>query len=270
MSNDKLNEKLKEIKSWCESNNISIFEGIIEKEDFQVIEWSVKKDTDWQKFLQIAQKNNINTIIITEVLYESEDFDYDSDICNKLNESYPELIDPTQINDETLEDINLSLKELEKHKNQLLYYGLYWIKDSICYEYYENAEWNYSWSSLQALSGMVEDGDLYINKTEISETEPEIQNLAIKLAADERFQSAKNSNQRRYVASLIASDKINKDPMAMAQLIQKATYILDVELKPKKEIELKEQIQKLKSEGYNKVEISSKLGITWAKVARYF
>ncbi len=270
MSNDKLNEKLKEIKSWCESNNIYIFEGIIEREDFQVIEWSVKKDTDWQKFIQIAQKNNINTIIIFETFYEPEDFESDTEMCNKLNESYPELIDTTQINDETLKDINLSLKELENHKNQLLYYGLYWIKDSICYEYYENAEWYDSWSSLQALSGMVEDEDIYINKTEISETEPEIQNLAIKLAADERFQSAKNRNQRRHVASLIASDKINRDPIAISQLIQKATYILDAEIKPKKENELKEQIQKLKSEGYNKVQISSKLGITWAKVARYF
>jgi hypothetical protein len=270
MSNDKLKEKLNEIKSWCESNNICIFEGIIEREDFQVIEWSLKKDKDWQKFIQIAQKNNVNTIIIFEMFYEPEDFESDTEMCNKLNESYPELIDTSQINDETLEDINLSLKDLENHKNQLLYYGLYWIKDSICYEYYENAEWYYSWSSLQALSGMVEDGDLHINKTEISETQPEIQNLAIKLAADERFQSAKNKNQRRYVASLIAGDEINKNPMALFQLIQKATYILDVEIKPKKEAELKEQIQKLKSEGYSKIEISSKLGITWAKVARYF
>ncbi len=270
MSSDKLNEKLKEIKKWCESNNICIFEGIIEREDFQVIEWSVKKDTDWQKFIQIAQKNNVNTIIIFEKFFEPEDFESDTEMYNKLIEINPDLMDNIKLDDEALKEINLSLKELENHKNQILYYGLYWIKDSICYEYYENAEWYGEWSYLQQFSEIIEDEDRYKNNAEILESEPEIQNLAIKLAADERFQNAKNRNQRKYVASLIANDKINKDPLALAQLIQKATYILDVEIKPRKENELKEQIQKLKSEGYNKVEISSKLGITWAKVARYF
>jgi hypothetical protein len=270
MSNDKLNEKLKEIKSWCESNNISIFEGIIEREDFQVIEWSVKKDTDWKKFLQIAQKNNINTIIIYEMFYGHEDFESDTEMYNKLIETNPELMETIKLDDETLKEINLSLKELENHKNQLLYYGLFWIKDSICYEYHENAEWYNSWSYLHNFSEIVDNEERYINKTENSETETEILNLARNVAADERFQNAKNRNQREDVASLIASDEINKDPKAIFQIVRKATYILDVEIKPKKENDLKEQIQKLKSEGYSIQEISSKLGIQWAKVKKYF
>jgi hypothetical protein len=270
MTNDELNEKLKEIKSWCESNNISIFQGIIEREDFHVIEWSVKKDTDWKKFLQIAQKNNINTIIIFEMFYEPEDFESDTEMYNKLIETNPELMDTIKLDDETLKEINLSLKELENRTNQMLYYGLYWIKESICYEYYESAEWYGSWSYLHNFSEIVDNEDRYIKKTENSETETEILNLARKVAADERFQNAKNRNQRENVASLIAGDEINKDPKAIFQIVRKATYILDGEVKPKKEKELKEQVKKLKSEGYNRLAISSKLGIPWAKVDKYY
>jgi hypothetical protein len=152
----------------------------------------------------------------------------------------------------------------------MLYYELYWIKESICYEYCESAEWYDSRSYLHNFSEIIDNDDRYTNKTENSETEAEISNLARKVANDERFQNAKNRNQRENVASLIAGDEINKDPKAIFQIVRKATYTLDVEIKPKKENDLKEQIQKLKSEGYSIQEISSKLGIQWAKVNKYF
>jgi hypothetical protein len=198
------------------------------------------------------------------------DFQSDTEMYNKLIEINPELIDIIKLDDETLKEINLSLKELENHTNQMIYYGLYWIKESVCYEYYESAEWYDSWSYLHNFSKIVDNEDRYTNKTENSEMQTEISNLAEKVAADERFQNAKNRNQRENVASLIAGDEINKDPMAIAQLIQKANYILDVEIKPKKENDLKDKIQKLKSEGYSIQEISLKLGIQWAKVNKYF
>jgi hypothetical protein len=123
---------------------------------------------------------------------------------------------------------------------------------------------------LQALSGMGEDEDLYKSKTDNIGNGMDISNLARKVAEDERFQNAKNRNQRNNAAFLIAGDEFNKDPMARTQLIQKAKFILDVEIKPKKENDLKEIIQKLKSEGYSIQEISLKLGIQWAKVNKYF
>ncbi len=204
------------------------------------------------------------------MFYEPEDFESDTEMYNKLIEINPELMDTIKLDDETLKEINLSLKELENHTNQMLYYGLYWIKESICYEYYESAEWYDSWSYLHNFSEIADNEDQYTDKTENSETETEILNLARKVAADERFQNAKNRNQRENVASIIAGDEINKDPKAILQIARKATYILDVEIKPQKENDLKEQIQKLKSEGYSKQEITSKLGIQWAKVNKYF
>ncbi len=105
--------------------------------------------------------------------------------------------------------------------------------------------------------------ETYNNRTDFSD-------IAKKIAYDESFQKAKNDNQRKHAVSLIVGDEISKDPMAVFQILHDAKYIFDVEIKPKKDNELKERVQKLKSEGYNNLAISSKLGIPWAKVAKYY
>ena len=93
------------------------------------------------------------------------------------------------------------------------------------------------------------------------------------LANNESFQSAKNEKQRDLVAKTLINDPHFTSIYQRSKfkdICAQAKFIIDFEITPKREAEIKKNVKELKAKGLKKIEITAQLGISKNTVDKYF
>ncbi len=112
-------------------------------------------------------------------------------------------------------------------------------------------------------------GDDYDSDDEPSFTEEEIQGFSNTLARDEKFQAASKNSQKLLVAKRVFSEQLREDSyFPLDDIMENATAIFEVDIKPSLNEALAEKAQELLDGGMSKKDIAKKLGISTERLSK--
>jgi len=251
---DKLRNRVIEIEKWCKDNEISIFYGDITDNAATEVSWTESKDTDWEKYLSILKRLNTK-ILILEI--ETNEVDVNDEVFLEYNEEIKE----------GLQEYKNELKIVEKTNGQIASITLNFIQENVCYSYSLFADWYDEYVDILDLLDFDDEGENEIPESS-KLNEERIEELAGKIASNEKYLKAKNRNQRNEILrNLLKQDNI--EPIDLYHISLKASTILD-EIRAIDQKELHKKVLELKSQGLTKSAISSKLNIGRDIVTKYF
>lgn len=263
-----LAEIVRSTENWCKEKHINVIWAELQSSLTRVA-WN--KENDLDSFLEIASKNDIKNIIVTEY-----HFDFSLDIEDDLIKS----IDDREIKEEAIS----KYYRLEKLKGELEKITIAWIQDGIIYEY--SKRWN-MYPIVQDLDNLFEsyysnnidkdeiethNGELFFQKKMLPDTK--IEEIGKKLAShDDYFYIRFYPHKLDIVLSEIFKlEGLDKDSafFNMHRIKDEANLFFEKNLLKEKEKELISKIKEYKEQGLPKVAISSKLGISGRMLNKYY
>jgi DNA invertase Pin-like site-specific DNA recombinase len=258
MRRDKLLNIITSIQDWCKENEICVFYGTLEEKNTSEVSWTKTSDTDWEQYLKVLQKSGTKIIIINTTI---NDIDLnDDDVI-----SYKDFLEEDEI-----QEYDVAAKTIENTKGQIAYFQLTFIIENVCYNYSEFTDWvNDYFIVIEAFS----DDDTKERNSPITDrlTEEEIEKIARIITSNERYLNTYNSALRSEVAKvLLRQEYQGRNGIDIYKLERRIETIFEIEIRPKKEKEIKNKVLDLKEKNYKKVEIASTLGISSGMVNKYY
>ena len=263
-----LAEIIKSTVNWCKEKHINVIWGELQTRLTRVI-WN--KENDLDSFLEIASKNNVKNIIITEYY-----FDLSLDVKDDLIES---------ISDQELKEEAISkYYRLKKLKGELEKITIAWVKDGIIYEY--SKRWH-MYTIVQDLDSLFESYySKNVNKDEIEThnsdlffqekmlPDSKIEEIGKKLASHDDYFYIRFSPYKLDVilSEIFKSEGLDKDSAFLNKhrIKDEANIFFEKNLLGEKEKEIMSKIKVYKEQGLPKVAISSKLGISGRMLNKYY
>lgn len=267
MTKDKLIPVIEDIQNWCESNEIVCFVGHTQDEPFIIYSYEKESNNEWIKFLQIAKKINVNIMVLEKKINFLKTL-YEDDFEILLSQDDLEQSTKKQYENALKYDGEIALIKLSFHYNE------------VCYEFTITSEWYIDY--FFALTEVEESDDVDNQISNISSqentpkrhSEQEIEDYSRKITEHDDFIKAKSKIHReeitKKVLKEILGDKYNELPYFYWSVVRRTEGIFEIEIKPKIEFEIKQRVLELKSQGFKKVEIRSKLDISEGMVDRFY
>jgi hypothetical protein len=261
MEIDKLRNEITSIKKWCKDNDVSIFFGTPDKNNISEVFWESEEVGDLDRYLT-AFKNTCGKILIMN--FVENDIDYTDEEIYKYEET---------LDDEEKKEFNDSLKVIQKNKGQIVSYELFFFYNNVSYEFAEYTDWDDEYQTiLEAYEVSFPDNDLENDneEKEIRMSLTKIEELAKQITSNQKYLDAKNLIQRDEITEGLLKQESIVDFHNIYRVKQKVDAIYEVEIKPKREEEIKKKILELKRKNLKKVEIASKLGISAGMVNKFY
>jgi hypothetical protein len=276
MEKDKLISVIEEIQKWCETNDIICFIGSTQDEPYIIYSYEKESNNDWNKFLQIAKKLNVNIVVLEKEI-------------NLLKTLYDFVFE------QIIEDVELDSRMKERYQNALAHDGeiamikLTFHYNDICYKFSVISDWyidfHFASKEVEEPSDNETEEDNSENRTfsavnpqneTISKrlSEQEIEEFARKAIENNEFIKSKSRIQKQEIIKKMLKDSLGDEYSESSyhywNVIRRAEKIFEMEVRPKLESEIKQKVLELKAQGLKKVEIRSKLDISQGMVDRFY
>jgi len=250
--NESLSKTLDEIRKEAEDSGMRIFYGyLVDEGHVPAVHWNRENGGDWKKFFVCARTLSANILYVNSALFEEFEID---DAVSKLESEIAEDDDEERETQKLLRQV----RAFQPKVGLTCVIDLAFVASGIVHIYQQTADW---FDEFRDLTGDDEDDD--------DETEQRrpidkavVNNWATTLASDPKYPTTK---QHEYLLEKIAGDEFSKLPVY--EILRRAETIFQVDFKLAAEEKLTDEIQGLRSKGFNINAIALKLGISRERVS---
>jgi hypothetical protein len=196
-------------------------------------------------------------------------------VFTEINTISPDITIEEATKDIEEEDEKENIRQMyaivQKGKDHVVYYKLYFFENGLCFEFQKSVDWLTDYRNMKEIfSDKIFE---IISRTEenfIAISESEKEKIARQIIIDEAYLKTKSVVERREIAIKAASDEGVDHWYNQKLVAEKAEALYMTEIKPKLEEELKAKIKDLKDKGYTKVKIRGELGISQTTLDKLF
>ena len=278
MNTDKLIITIQEIQKWCDTNDVICFKSSTKDEPYITYRYDRESNDEWIHFLQITKKLNVKIITLQNEWNLLKTIHEDK-LLNILNSDTLELMK---------EDITSALA----HDDEIALVILSFFHNDICYEFKIPADWYHAYHRASNLIDDLDDDDDFDDDDLDDESQTEgttqpaqesltyrlnnndIEAISRRVIENESFKMTKSRIQNRAIINSIIAEiweeQNTENRFDFFTIRRKTEELYEVEIKPRIELEIKNNVQELKKQGLKKVEIRSKLDISQGMVDRFY
>ena len=249
---DKLGALLGEIESWCAEYKVKLIYGEVNTPgQLPEITFAGAGEPSLSEFLQTLSQVPLSVLIVN--------------VIRLSREEWQERIDAVE-DAETAEE-KARLRELKGCENLVgcvreIALAAFVEKPPLVLTFNHYAEWDAMFED-DANNRFVTDEE----KWEDPRTSPRFEELARRVANDQRFAAAKKQAERQYVAKIVLRDE-DMDARDLYHVTQQAASIFELEIKPALEEKLAKQVESLHRAGQSVSEIAKSLKLAPREVKR--
>ncbi len=268
---DELALEIDEIAQAAGDLSLTIVLGTFHEEKLPVVGWDTSSPSTWKTYLAMA-KNLCCTFVVLEK------YEFDQTALEELGPEQPEGEDGEELEGGEQADRESEfeakwekiVREYAGYYGSLYAFALYYFSGGVSHKYDREANWYTKLTeTASALKGELEAAKAELEEEEIPElTEKEIEEIATELANNELFQKATNQNARRFALKKKFPNLVEDHYRQIAEIIDQAKGIFELEIKPELEKALDNQIADLAKQGLNNDQIAKKMKVPVSRVKK--
>jgi hypothetical protein len=249
---DELEALLRTALAILERQELRVFWGSIAASDELIhAEWDTELEPGVEKFLECAKASGADLVFLTFTKFAKGALGGDGGEFSRGERVH-------------------HLEMVHEHEGEIAQISLAWTRDQTVFEYTRSAPWADDYFDLleEGAKEAAEEEENEDDEPQIDEKE--VARIAATLAMDPRFQVARSGAQHLYAARRALDGAVVSNRTLLDAVIEEAKSIFAIEIKPKRDRELAEQVEELRRRGLTKGQIAQRLNISANRMKTMF
>jgi hypothetical protein len=252
-----IKQQLENLKSWAKENDILLVDADFQEGKIPTVKFANTKENPLEIYKELVLKLDIKVIICDTIYFDSGTFKIYDETIEQLGQDY----------------LKEKLLELAKLENSYISYSLHIFNNGVNFMIEDCID---EISDFLLVQDSVHE---FIEESDSGNVEPKgmpeqtIKEFAKRLAEHENYAKLRNRVQRENLAKELFGSSFDDfdidDNYATHMVVARAESYFEIEIKPKKEMELKQKIKDLLGKGWTKVKIAAEIGVSKDTVNKY-
>jgi hypothetical protein len=237
------------LTTWAKEKGIMLISAEVKTNKAPLITFNANETNSINDFTNLVSSSGGKAVFYESLLFTEDDYSEYLGYVSKLED----------------EEMKSDFTKLEPYKNKILKFSFHFIHYGSIYVFENSSQEAEIFHDIQAT--LI---DIIHNAQANELPEDKANEIGRQLAEHEQFSRVKNRSQRDFLAKKLFPELADYDGNAFYTVTQIAESIYEIEIKPRKEQQLVQNIQQLKKEGKTKVVICQELQISKDTLNKYY